>query len=106
VLGNVGRRAVESVIGLFALLGFAYVPLGSKTGLEHSLALMRTAPAQEALAGLIGAVARARAKLVDALFPAPLDTKPLPLPGAGLHGRAVKPLLPRILEAPQRDTTR
>ena len=94
------------MIGLFALLGFAYVPLGSKTGLEHSLALARTGPAQEALAGLISAVARAKAKLVDTLLPEARDTAPLPLPGTGSRERPVKPLLPRILEAPQRDTTR
>lgn len=104
MLGNVGRRALESVIGLFALLGFAYVPLGSKTGLEHSVALMRTPPAREALAGLISAVTRAREKLSDALFPEARQSLPLPLPAPGERG--VKPQIPRFEANPQRDTTR
>lgn len=104
VLGNVGRRALESVIGLFALLGFAYVPLGSKTALEHSLALMRTPPAREALAGLVSAVSRAREKLAEALFPELRQTMPLPLPTSGT--RSVKPLVPHLGDAPQRETTR
>ncbi|MFZ5893246.1 MAG: hypothetical protein ACOY0T_19455 [Myxococcota bacterium] len=101
MLGNVGRRVVESVIGLFALLGFAYVPLGSKTGLEHSLALARTPAAQEAIAGLLGAVNRAKTRVFDALVPEARQTMPLPLPTAE-RGRDVKPLLPRSLTAEPR----
>lgn len=91
------------MIGLFALLGFAYVPLGSRTGLEHSVALLRTAAAREALAGLVNAATRAKEKLTDALFPEVRQSLPLPLPPTA--DRPVKPLVPR-LAPPQRDTTR
>ncbi|MGC4092624.1 MAG: hypothetical protein QM756_33035 [Polyangiaceae bacterium] len=96
VLGNVGRRAVESVIGVFALLGFAYVPLGSKTGLEHSLALARTQPARDAAAGLVTAAARARSKLIETLYPEVRATLPLPIPS----GNVVRPQLPRLGGSP------
>jgi hypothetical protein len=41
-VGNLGRRLVESVVGLFALLGFVYVPLGRHTGFEHAKAVLST----------------------------------------------------------------
>lgn len=91
------------MIGLFALLGFAYVPLGSRTGLEHSVALLRTPAAREAIAGLVGGVIRAKDKISQTLFPEVRQSLPLPLPTAG--GKPVKPLVPR-LEPPQRETTR
>lgn len=90
------------MVGLFALLGFAYVPLGSRTGLEHTIALLRTAPARDALDGLVNAATRAKEKLADTLFPEVRQSLPLPLPTAE---RPVKPLVPR-LPPPQRDTTR
>lgn len=97
MFGSLGRRAVEAVVGLFALLGFAYVPLGSKSGLEHSVALLRTAPAREAAAGLVNALHKARELVVRTLADTRSDTTPLPLPssrrGAPLP---VRPLVPRL----------
>jgi hypothetical protein len=47
-LGSIGKRLAEGAIGLFALLGFLYVPLGRHTGFEHARAVIRTPAAQEA----------------------------------------------------------
>lgn len=96
MFGTVGRRAVDSVVAVFAVLGFCFVPLGQKTGFEHTLALLRTTSARDAGAGLLSAVARARALLVDVL--ASRDpSAPLPLPSASPSGssgvRAVPPRL-------------
>jgi hypothetical protein len=48
-LGNIGRRCVESVVGLFAVLGFLYVPLGRHTGFEHAKAVLSTPAASAAV---------------------------------------------------------
>lgn len=78
----------------FALLGFGLVPLGSKTGLEHTLALFRTAPARDAADGFVSALGKARDLLVGALMPRPPETaEALPLPSAGTAVRPVPPPL-------------
>jgi len=93
VFGTMGRRAVESVVALFAVLGFCFVPLGSKTGFEHTLALLRTDTVQEALEGLGGAVGRARTLLVRSLLPEARPTRPLPIPTSSAPVRPVPPPL-------------
>ena len=95
MFGTLGRRAVESVVVAFALLGFGLVPLGSKTGLEHSLALIQTAPARDAAVGFVAALGKARDLLLKALMPrAPAPTTDaLPLPSSGSAVRAVPPRL-------------
>jgi hypothetical protein len=60
VIGNLGRRAIELVVLLFALLGFAFVPLGSRTGLGHVRAILETGAAGQAGRGLIEALGRLR----------------------------------------------
>ena len=92
MFGTLGRRAVDSVVALFAILGFCFVPLGSKTGLEHTLALLRTASVREAGAGVLTALGRARSLLLETLVPARTDTAPLPMP-SGSAVRAVPPPL-------------
>jgi hypothetical protein len=83
VFGTVGRRAIESVVVVFALLGYGFVPLGSKTAFEHTVALFRTAPAAEAAAGFIATLEKGRALLARALAPdAPEPGVALPLPSA------------------------
>jgi hypothetical protein len=99
VFGSVGRRALESVVGLFALLGFAFVPLGSKTGLEHTLAVLATPSVREAANGLMIALDKAKTKLVDAFVPTPRDPLPLPLPLPGNQrskGHGVRPVVPTL----------
>lgn len=96
MFGTMGRRAIESVVGLFAVLGFGCVPLGSKTGWEHTLALVRTAPAQDAAAGLVRAFARARARVVSVL-PAPDGESGAPqLPRPNPSTAPVRPVPPRL----------
>lgn len=104
MFGSLGRRAVESFVGLFALLGFAFVPLGSKTGLEHTVAVMGTPSVREAGAGLISGVERARARLFDVFAPGRRDTAPLPLPSSTAPGKSVRPVVPEL--APGYGTTR
>ncbi len=65
MITRVGRRVLEIGVGMFALLGFAFVPLGKKTGLEHLKAIIATAPAKEAGAELIDAGFRLRARVFE-----------------------------------------
>ena len=51
-LSNLGRRLLESVVGLFAILGFLYVPLGRQTGFEHARAVFTTPAAGSAIEDL------------------------------------------------------
>lgn len=48
-LSHLSRRLVESVVGLFAVLGFLYVPLGRHTGFEHAKAILGTPAASAAI---------------------------------------------------------
>ena len=63
-LGNFGRRAFESVVGIFALLGFLYVPLGRHTGFEHAKAVLST-PAAAAIEDLSAAAIDLRRRALD-----------------------------------------
>jgi hypothetical protein len=98
VFGSFGRRALESVVGLFALLGFAFVPLGSKTGLEHTLTVLATPSVREAANGLMIALDKAKGKLVDAFVPGARENLPLPLPGNERGKRGVRPVVPSLPE--------
>jgi hypothetical protein len=69
VFGIAGRRIAESVVALFALLGFAYVPLGKKTALEHSLDIFTTPAAKNAWDELTLATARLKDKLIMTVMP-------------------------------------
>ncbi len=60
-----GRRVLEIGVGMFALLGFAFVPLGKKTALEHVKAIVATGPAKEAGAELLEAGVRLRARVFE-----------------------------------------
>jgi len=69
VFGIAGRRIAESVVALFALLGFAFVPLGQKTALEHTLNVFTTPAARNAWQELGGAAARLKDKVIDTVLP-------------------------------------
>ncbi len=75
-----GRRLIEAVVALFALLGFAFVPLGQHTGLEHLKAIVQTPAAQRAGRELVEAGSRLRRELVEVLVagkkPRPGDPAP------------------------------
>lgn len=71
MLNRIGRRGLELVIALFALLGFFYVPLGKKTGFEHAKAIFSTKPAQEAGREIVQAGDRIKTKMLDEVRRAP-----------------------------------
>jgi hypothetical protein len=72
MFGLAGRRVTEAVVALFALLGFALVPLGQKTALEHARDIFSTPAALNAFRELGSAAVRLREKLTGALLtPAP-----------------------------------
>jgi hypothetical protein len=58
-----GRRGIDALVGVFALLGFFYVPLGKHTGYEHVRAIFSTPAAQRAGRELSSAVLHIRDKL-------------------------------------------
>lgn len=82
MFGLAGRRVAEALVALFALLGFALVPLGRKTALEHTREIISSPAALNAFRELGGAALRLRDKLTGALLtpppPAPTDAPPPP----------------------------
>jgi hypothetical protein len=64
-LGNLGRRLLEGAVGLFALLGFLYVPLGQKTGFEHARAILSTPAATAAIEDVTASVLRLRLRAIE-----------------------------------------
>ena len=90
MLRVLGRRGLEAGISLFAVLGFCYVPLGSRTGLEHAKAIFGTPAAKRAGAELVQAFARVRGRLtseVQDLATGAASAAPAPLPAhkSGSH---------------------
>jgi hypothetical protein len=73
---------VESVVALFALLGFAFVPLGRKTALEHSRDIFTTPAARNAWQELGVAAARLRDTLIATVMPTKVAEEPLEPTGA------------------------
>ncbi len=92
VMSRLGHRAVELVVGGFALLGFVYVPLGDRTGLEHVARILRTPAATELGRSLLGTAERARARLLGEVTPGALGPggpEPLaPLAPASARGHS------------------
>jgi hypothetical protein len=64
-LSNLGRRLVEGVVSLFAILGFVYVPLGRHTGFEHAKAVFSTPAAASAIDDLTRAALDLRERAWD-----------------------------------------
>ena len=94
MLGNVGRRLVEGVVGLFALLGFIYVPLGQQTGFEHARAVLSTPAASAAIEDLTTTALRLRGQALGYLTgqaPAPPTAPPSPQ-----KGNAPRPVPPKL----------
>jgi hypothetical protein len=93
VIERLGRRALELVVLLFALLGFAFVPLGHKTGLEHVGAILSTDAARQAGRDLLQAMNRLRSRLGWPPGPKPANARrlpehPLPFGQTGRRNRA------------------
>jgi hypothetical protein len=64
-LSNIGRRLVEGVVSLFAILGFLYVPLGRHTGFEHAKAIFSTPAAGAAIDELTTTALGLRQRAMD-----------------------------------------
>jgi hypothetical protein len=92
VVGSLGRRAVEAVVALFALLGFFFVPLGRHTGFEHAKAVFSTPAATQALRELAQAVVGLRSRILGEATP-----NPEPKEARGRPARSEpKPTPPRL----------
>ena len=109
MLSLLGRRGLEAGISAFALLGFCYVPLGQRTGLEHAKAVFSTPAAKRAGDELMLAFTRIRSKLTAEATPfaspeptPPSSAQPSPRRSGGVradrgHSAAEpKPRLPRL----------
>lgn len=95
-LGNLGRRCFESVVGLFAILGFLYVPLGHRTGFEHAKAVLATPAAYAALEDLTSTAVALRARAlayVTGREPPPERPREAAPKGRRVEPRAVPPRL-------------
>ena len=79
VLRLFSARTVELVVLLFAVLGFMFVPLGKRTGLEHARAVLSTGAAVEAGQALYGTILRVGGELRRAWLPT-AATPPDPVP--------------------------
>lgn len=91
MLGNFGRRAIDLAVLFLALYAFAFVPLGSRTGLEHLQAIVHTDAARSAGRELLQAADRLRRRLSGELSP-PAREPPTP---ARARGTPIVPRLPR-----------
>lgn len=87
MFGIAGRRVAEGIVALFAALGFAFVPLGHKTALEHTLGIFTTPAALDAWHELGTATARLKDTLIASLMPA--------APRA-IEARGAKPEVPSL----------
>jgi hypothetical protein len=65
VFGIAGRRIAEALVALFALLGFAFVPLGQKTAFQHTFAIFSTPAAVNAFRDLTGTMVRLRDRVLE-----------------------------------------
>ena len=104
--GNLGRRLAQSVVGLFAILGFLYVPLGRQTGFEHARAVLSTPAAAAAIDDLTTTALSLRQRALDFVTgrlsapAAPGDPGPS-APGIGIPkaqglGREPRPVPPKL----------
>lgn len=80
MFGIAGRRVAEAAVALFALLGFAFVPLGQKTAFQHTVAIFSTPAALVAFRELTGAVYRLRDRVLETVVPAAPSPENQPKP--------------------------
>jgi hypothetical protein len=99
VFGIAGRRLAESVVALFAVLGFAFVPLGRKTALEHSRDILTTPAALNAFREVGGAVLRLRGRIMETIQGPADPSGPAKDEGALDRGKGPKATLPRLGES-------
>ena len=100
-LSHLSRRLVESVVGLFAVLGFVYVPLGRHTGFEHVKAVLSTPAAAAAIDDLCRTGLDLRRRAVDFVTQRPATPRHPPetdgdgKPPSG-QARDPRPLPPKL----------
>lgn len=94
--GSLGKRLVEGVVGLFAVLGFLYVPLGRHTGFEHAKAVFSTPAAASAFQELSAAMLDLRERAVELVMghdPRPVAPPPERSNGSSQQPRPIPPKL-------------
>jgi len=94
--GSLGKRLVEGVVGLFAVLGFLYVPLGRHTGFEHAKAVFSTPAAASAFQELSTAMLDLRERAVELVTghePRPVTPPPDRSHGSSPQPRPIPPKL-------------
>jgi hypothetical protein len=89
VLGNLARRVIELAVLFFAAYAFVFVPLGSRTGLDHCRAIIHTRAARQAGRDIGKAADRLRERL--------FADEEAALPG---RGTPVVPELPKRSHSP------
>jgi len=94
--GSLGRRLVEGVVGLFAVLGFLYVPLGRHTGFEHAKAVFSTPAAAAAFQELSSAMLDLRERAVELVMGHDPRPVPSPLRPAKASGPQPRPIPPSL----------
>ena len=104
-LSNLGRRLVEGVVSLFAVMGFVYVPVGRHTGFEHAKAVFSTPASTSAIDDLTTTALNLRRiafDFVTARLSPPGGVKDAGPPRAGTpptpgaHGREPRPVPPKL----------
>lgn len=100
MFGVAGRRLAESVVALFAVLGFAFVPLGRKTALEHSRDVLTTPAALNAFRELGSAVLRLRGRLTDLVMAEGRAEGSRPPARESARGDEPRATLPRLGQTP------
>lgn len=90
MIPRLGLGAVELFVLLFAVLGFVFVPLGRRTALEHTQAVLSTPAAKDARQELGEAVVRT----LDRLRTAWGSSSPSPKDPPELRVKPAAPLRP------------
>lgn len=100
MITRIGRRLLELGVGMFALLGFAFVPLGTKTALEHTKAIFTTDPAREAGRELAEAGQKLRDRMLAAPTTEPSDAGPESAPAQAEPLMCAAPMLANLSHDP------
>lgn len=85
MIGKLGRHAIDLIVVLFAVLGFAFVPLGRQTALEHVVAIFSTRAATDTGHEMVEAAQRLKQRLLDKLRADTLPSAEPPASAAPAH---------------------
>ncbi len=88
---------MEGTVGLFALLGFLYVPLGHHTGFEHARAVFSTPAAASAIEDVTSSALQLRQRALELLTGRVSPPAPPPQgPAAHAQANEPRPLPPKL----------